>query len=168
MVEELASSLSSLPSLIPNTSSLSSDYHTGDEVSASLFLYISPILILVLIFSTLEICPLEDLPLNIPFQWSPPSSLPPIGYPLPLASPQTPSFLTDSPPYILMSPKYHLASLTPLLVSPPLEAILSSPSITSLWDLSQEDISHPPLHRLSSNQVKKKATSKKKNMWQRL
>ena len=121
-----------------------------------------------MIFSGLEICALADLPLNIEVPWRSPSPLPHIGFPSPPASPQTPSYHTGSPPYIPMSPEYRLASLTPPPVSPPMETILSSPSITSPQDLSLEDISLPPLNRLTPNQVKRKSASKKKNVWQRL
>ena len=124
------------------------------------------LILLVIISSTLEICSLADLPLSIEVLWLSPSPLPPIGFPLPPASPQTPPYHTNSPLYFPMSPEYCLASLTPPPLSPPMETILSSLSITSPQDLSLEDISLPPLTRQSSNQVKRKSTSKKKNVWQ--
>ena len=116
--------------------------------------------------STLEICALADLPLSIEVPWQFPSPLPSIGFPSPPPSPQTPPYHTNSPPYIPMSPEYRLASLTPPPESPPMETTLLSPSITSPQDLSLENISLPPLTRQSSNQVRKKSASKKKNVRQ--
>ena len=133
-----------------------------------LFLGIFLLTLIVTISSSLEICPLGNLPLNIKVPWQSPTPLPPIRFPLPLASPQMPPYHTNSPPYVPMSPEYHLASLTPPPSSPPLEAILSSPSITSPQGLSLEDISLPPLNCQSSNQVKGKFASKKRNVQQHL
>ena len=45
---------------------------------------------------------------------------------------------------------------------------MESPSITSPLDLSLEDIQLPPLCTLSSNQVRKKSASKKRNTCQHL
>ena len=91
----------------------------------------------------------------------------PSGFPLSLLSPPTPPYLTLSPPYVPMSPIYQLASLTPPPFSPPMEnLLLESPLITSPQALSLEALSLPPLYPLSSNQVRKKTASKKKNAWQ--
>ena len=101
-------------------------------------------------------------------QWLSLTPPPPSRLPLDLPSPPTPPYLTLSPPYIPMSPIYQLASLTPPPFSPPMENLhLESPSITSPQGLSLEAMSLPPLCPLSSNQARKKATSKK-NIQQRL
>ena len=102
-------------------------------------------------------------------QWLSLTLLPPSVPPLDLPSPLTLPYVTLLPPYIPMSPIYWLASLTPPPFSPPMEdLLLESPLITSPQGLSLEAMSLPPLHPLSSNQVRKRATSKKKNTQQRL
>ena len=109
---------------------------------------------------------LGEAPQNILIPWLMP---PPIEFPLLSPQPMTPPYQMDSPPYVPISPEYHLGSLTPPPLSPLMgHPLLASPSITSPLDLSLEDIQLPPLHTLSSNQVKKKSASKKRNVRQRL
>ena len=102
-------------------------------------------------------------------QWLSLTPPPPSRLPLVLLSPPTLPYLTLSPPYVPMSPTYRSASLTPPPFPPPMEnPLLESPSITSPQGLFLEDISLPPPCPLSSNQVRKKSTSKKKNVQQHL
>ena len=113
---------------------------------------------------SLEFISLEDFQGRILSPWMTPS---PLGFNVFLPSPMTPPYMTDSPPYIPMSPEYRLASLTPPPLSPPLESLLlQSPSPTSHLDLSLEDI-QVPLHPTPSiRRVRKKSTPKKKNVRQ--
>ena len=120
-------------------------------------------------FSDLATCQLDNLPVTTLDQWLFLTPPPPSRFPLVLLSPLTPPYLTLSPPYVPMSPIYQLASLTPPPFSPLMEnLLLESPTITSPQDLSPEALSLPPLRCLSSNQVRKKVASKKKNTWQHL
>ena len=107
---------------------------------------------------------LGEAPQNILIPWVTP---PPIEFPLLSPQPMTPPYQMDSPPYIPISPEYHLGFLTPPPSSPLTgHPLLESPLITSPLDLSLEDIQLPPLCTLFSNQVKKKSSSKKRNAWQ--
>ena len=160
----LSGTPSSLPSLIPNTSSSSSGSHvSNDEVSAdsssSYFIFSEMGRSWVQRSRDVSIGGSsngDSSPLAVPystttFRVSVPSTHPSISDPVPTIhsyEPQVSFSFIDSP------------TLFSSLESP----LLMTPSPTSPLDLSLEDMSLPPLCSLSSNQVRRKSASKKKNM----
>ena len=119
------------------------------------------------LLNSLEFVSLEDFQeRRILSPWITPS---PFQFDCPLPSPLTPPYVTDSPLYIPMSLEYHLASLTPPPLSPPLETLLlQTPSPISPLALSLEDIQLPPHPTSSTKRVRKKSAPKKKNVRQHL